>query len=39
MHSTIDTRMLNIAQEAALQGIGTMSLGEATHRCTDPESL
>src|SRR5690606_21782387 len=29
MHSTIDTRMLNIAQEAALHGIGTMSLGEA----------
>src|SRR5690606_8847961 len=29
MHSTIDTRMLNIAQEAALYGIGTMSLGEA----------
>lgn len=29
MHSTINTRMLNIAQEAALHGIGTMSLGEA----------
>ena len=29
MHSTIDTRMLNIAQEAALHGIGTVSLGEA----------
>src|SRR5690606_16589460 len=29
MHSNIDTRMLNIAQEAAQQGIGTMSLGEA----------
>lgn len=29
MHSTIDTRMLNIAQEAALHGISTMSLGEA----------
>jgi len=29
MHSTIDTRMLNIAQEAALHGIGTMSLGES----------
>ncbi|MFA5665307.1 MAG: hypothetical protein WC991_15065, partial [Castellaniella sp.] len=29
MHSTIDTRMLNIAQEAALHGIGPMSLGEA----------
>lgn len=29
MHSTIDTRILNIAQQAALQGIGTLSLGEA----------
>ncbi len=29
MRSTFDTRMLNIAQEAALHGIGTMSLGEA----------
>ncbi|MFT0850605.1 hypothetical protein VRY85_07465 [Achromobacter sp. F4_2707] len=29
MHSTIDSRMLNIAQEAALHGIGAMSLGEA----------
>ena len=29
MNSTIDTRMLDIAQQAALSGIGTMSLGEA----------
>ncbi|PLC53939.1 hypothetical protein CR155_10935 [Pollutimonas nitritireducens] len=29
MHSTIDTRMLDIAQQAAQYGIGAMSLGEA----------
>jgi hypothetical protein len=29
MHSTIDTRMLVIAQHAAQYGIGAMSLGEA----------
>ena len=29
MHSTIDTRILHIVQQAAHYGIGTMSLGEA----------
>lgn len=29
MHATIDARMLNIVQQAAHYGIGTMSLGEA----------
>lgn len=29
MHSTIDTRMLDIVQQAAHYGIGSMSLGEA----------
>jgi hypothetical protein len=29
MHSTIDTRILHIAQQAAHYGIGSMSLGEA----------